>query len=188
MGAGEHSNSVAEELMSMVLAIRSIIRFHRDQIGDDRCFLDDYSVWEQCLDSPPPAFKMEDGMKQCVLFYENRRAETKDEIPIDAIIDPTKWDLDLHNNSMRELTDKLAVLFDIIEKHRDITGRPRTVDDDRKLYAVLPEKLPADFRLPKREDFLGEARAPYAGCPSFWRSHANCSAKSHNLHKWGPCK
>ena len=37
------------------------------------------------------------------------------------------------------------------------------------------------------EEFIGEAKAPHAGCPAFWRSHANCPVERHNLHRWGPC-
>jgi hypothetical protein len=85
-----------------------------------------------------------------------------------------------------ELALEHARLGAAILRHRDIADRPRTADDDRALYAVLPEKLPADFRLPPEDEFLGEAKAPHAGCPSFWRSHAACPA-AHDLHRWGPC-
>ncbi len=79
-------------------------------------------------------------------------------------------------------------LEDGLRIHRDISGRPRTIEDDRVLYSVLPEKIPADFRLPPRSEFLGEVRSPHAGCPAFWRSHNGCSATRHDLHQWGPCK
>lgn len=55
-----------------------------------------------------------------------------------------------------------------IRAHRDARG------DDRLPYAVLPEKIPCDFRLPPEAEFLGEAIAPHAGRPSFWRSHSAC--------------
>jgi hypothetical protein len=93
-----------------------------------------------------------------------------------------------------KLLDELVKLQDAILAHREVGNKPRTVEDDRQLYRVLPEKLPADFRLPPKEDFLGEAKAPTAGCPSFWRSHFGCSGcgecaqKASDLHKWGPCK
>lgn len=64
---------------------------------------------------------------------------------------------------------------------------PGTADDDRALYAILPEKMPADLRLPPEDHFLGETKSPDAGCPAFWRSHDGCGPEC-NLHQWGPCK
>ncbi len=87
-----------------------------------------------------------------------------------------------------ELVETLFALQQSIRAHRDIFSKKRTLEDDRTLYALLPEKIPADFRLPPEPEFLGEAKAPRAGCPSFWRSHSTCATSDHDLHKWGPCK
>lgn len=38
-----------------------------------------------------------------------------------------------------------------IKKHRDIEGQERTLEDDQLLYDLLPEKMPADFRLPRKK-------------------------------------
>ena len=166
---------------------RSIRKEHRDQRGDDRCFLDDYVIWCWLADSPPiPEFTMQRGMDECLLFYEHRRSDTPDPVPEGALRGRRFWDKDIEMMSQSELLDQLLRIQESIREHRDVTGRPRTIDDDRRLYRVLPENLPADFRLPPREEFLGEARAPRAGCPSFWRSHGNCPLL-HNLHQWGPC-
>jgi hypothetical protein len=55
-----------------------------------------------------------------------------------------------------------------------------------RLYALLPERLPADTRLPPRPEFLGEKKAPHAGCPSYVRSHAGCSThRSCSFMVWG---
>ncbi|OGZ07767.1 MAG: hypothetical protein A3D65_01550 [Candidatus Lloydbacteria bacterium RIFCSPHIGHO2_02_FULL_50_13] len=172
-----------------ILERRKGIRNHRDQLGDDRCFLDDYLVWKWLSDAPtePEKFTSEDGMKECVLFYEHRRTETSDPVSADAITDPAHWDDDLETMSLSDLHNELSRLQKALRTHRDIIGRSRTVADDRALYAVLPEKIPADFRLPPKEEFLGEARAPKAGCPAFWRSHDGCKG-CHNYHKWGPCR
>lgn len=174
-----------------ILERRESIRNHRDERGDDRCFLDDYLLWKWLSDSPPEPvapISIEWGMEQCALFYNHRRAETADPLPKEAILDPRHWDDDLEGMASDQLHDELLRVQEGLRAHRDITLRPRTIADDRALYALLPEKVPADFRLPPEEEFLGEARAPQAGCPAFWRSHGGCSAKCHDLHRWGPCR
>lgn len=181
------STSVLKEA---ILECRRVIRVHRDALGDNRCWLDDYLVWAMLDDSPDspavvPSF--ETAMQLCRQFYIWRRAEISDPVPADAILDPNLWDKDLDQISNADLFEELARIQNAIRQHRDINGRPRTVEDDRALYTVLPEKISADFRLPTEQDFLGEAKAPLAGCPAFWRSHSCCLVLRHDLHQWGPC-
>ncbi|HEY9585481.1 MAG: hypothetical protein A3C93_04655 [Candidatus Lloydbacteria bacterium RIFCSPHIGHO2_02_FULL_54_17] len=173
-----------------ILERRRSIREHRDQKGDDRCFFDDYLVWQWLSGSPsePKVVLPEKGMRECVLFYEHRRAEAADPAPEDAILESVHWDDDLPSKGLPELHAELLHIQEAIRLHRDIAKEKRSADDDRALYGVLPEKAPADFRLPPKEEFLGEARAPRAGCPTFWRSHADCGVQRHDYHKWGPCK
>lgn len=176
-------------LIQKIQEIRQAIRQHRDQKGDDRCWLDDYRVWA-CIEGSPadpealPSF--EDGMEQCRAFFLHRRAEQADPLPPDAIQDPQKWNGDLQTLSELELQTVLTALQEAIQTHRDIHDRPRTLQDDRALYAILPEKIPADFRLPPEHIFLGEETVD-VGCPAFWKSHKACPCKEHNLHAWGPC-
>ncbi len=176
------------ELQVAILERRSAIRWHRGQILDDRCFYDDYALWHLLKDSPPRPglISVEWGMGQCTLFYEYRRSDTLDPVPEGAILDPKRWDDDLLGLTEEGLLAKLVQLQKALGAHRDIRDRPRTIEDDRVLYQILPENLPADFRLPPREEFLGYACAPRAGCPSFWKSHGTCQGP-HNLHQWGPC-
>ena len=167
----------------------SFIRYHRDQVGDDRCFLDDWLVWQFLSDTPlRPHFSGEEGMVECKLFWTHRRADGIDTLPVGAIVDPEHWDDILWTDSKFQLKNALFKLQCAIRTHRDITNRPRTADDDRVLYAHLPEKLSANFCLPSEAQFLGEERAPVAGCPSFWRSHETCASARCNLHCWGPCQ
>ena len=126
-------------------------------------------------------------MKKCGAFYRYRRTEIPDPEPMGAITDPKEWDSDLILMTQEELEGELLRIRAAVRTHREINGRERTVDDDRELYSILPERLPADFRLPLESDFLGEAKAPHAGCPSFWRSHETCAAGAHDMHTWGPC-
>ncbi len=173
-----------------ILERRKSIRNVRDQRGDDRCFLDDLLLWKWLADSPPEPtnFSMESGMEQCTLFYEHRRKTEVDSVPQDAILDPARWDDDLEDMTLDQLRNELVHIQESIQAHRDIKDRPRTHEDDQTLYSILPERIPADFRLPTREEFLGEARSPSAGCPAFWQSHRGCDTQCHNLHKWGPCR
>ncbi len=184
------SHTDVSVLIAAIKKGRGAIRYHRDQKGDDRCWLDDWRVWAVHPTSPAtqntlPSFQ--EGMKLCRLFYTLRNAETPDDTPLGAIPDENKWDADLDEMDGKALERELERLRAAIGIHRDIVkARPLEIEDDRALYAVLPEKVPADFRLPREDEFLGEARAPKAGCPAFWRSHASCEAP-HNPHTWGPC-
>ena len=189
-GAQYRAEWGGKEVVQKIRECRNAIRYHRDQIDDDRCFLDDFIVWSQLPNSREiPTLLLEEGdaMRLCEIFYAHRRADIADPLPRDAITDPLRWDDDLLDAPLVVLLDKLFMLNQAIRVHRDIFNRYRTVDDDRALYAILPEKLPADFRLPSEAEFLGAARAPYAGCFSFWCSHVMCRTSRHDFHGWGPC-
>lgn len=176
------------DLRRSVLECRTAIRSHRDEKGDDRCWIDDYAVWgqvpglSQMLTEPPP---FENAMAICRDFYRLRRAATCDPVPAHAITDPKLWDADLDAMTDTQLGAELERLHAVIRTHH--AADTLTIDDDRALYTVLPEKMPADFRLPPEHEFLGEAKAPHAGCPSFWRSHKNCPTSCHTLSQWGVC-
>ncbi len=170
---------------------RTAIRNHRDQVGDDRCWVDDWSVWSVLEGSKPEPQKppsFEEAMRCCRSFWIYRKSALPEPQHADAITDPAHWDDDLKSMNDEALKKEEARIEKAIKIHRDIDERERTIDDDRVLYAILPEKIVADFRLPTEDEFLGEKRAPHAGCPSFWRSHQGCACEKHNLHTWGPCK
>ncbi|HYD16853.1 MAG TPA: hypothetical protein VEF76_00065 [Patescibacteria group bacterium] len=173
-----------------IITVRHAIRRHRDAKGDDRCWLDDYFVWALIPGSfavPTAVPPMEEAMDMCRGFYKRRRADTADEQSPDAVTDPQQWDKDLEAMDDAALQAELARIRAAVRTHRDAACAALTLDDDRALYRVLPEKVAADFRLPPESVFLGEAGAPKAGCPAFWRSHAHCRVKRHNLPQWGPC-
>jgi hypothetical protein len=176
-----------QDIRETILEGRGVIRSHRDARGDDRCWLDDYLVHEMLEDWGPHPIKLpENAFEICTCFYRLRRSETADPMPKDAILDPAHWDDDLIGRTSIELLQILFGLQQAINKHRSIPVRMRTIEDDRELYSILPEKIPADFRLPPEEEFLGEEKAPEAGCPAFIRSHHDCLGIC-NLHAWGPC-
>jgi hypothetical protein len=128
-------------------------------------------------------------MEKCTAFFTFRNAKKRDPIPEGAIRHHSKWDADLELMGPEQLLTELYRIQLAIGAHAFIKGRPRDIEADRYLYLVLPEKLTADFRLPSRRNFLGEGRAPKAGCPPFWRSHLKCREciKVCNIHEWGPC-
>lgn len=180
-----------EELIAAIIERRIKIRYCRDQRGDDRCFLDYYLIWQFLSDSPPmPRFSPEEGMKRCEAFYENCRSEAADSILENDFCEWLDWDANLHRLSHSELFRKLLRLQVAIADHRDVEveqNRPRNLEDDRRLFwAALPEREPADFRLPAREEFL-ESQGNRSGCPAFWKSHAGCNGTC-DLHDWGPCR
>lgn len=131
-------------------------------------------------------FPFEQGMACCRSFYDHRRSDSSDALLLQSHIDPTMWDEDLAAMDEAGLEAEVQKLLSALRKHRDIAGRERTLDDDRALYEILPEKIPADFRLPSKAEFIDGVK-PGCGCPNFWKSHENCPTKMHDLHRWGPC-
>jgi hypothetical protein len=176
-----------------IIERRKALREHRDATGDDRCWLDDYTLYTLVEGLPNSAFvnseSLDSRMRECEMFWTQRRAEESDPVPEGAILEREKWDADLEGMTRLQLLRELVKLQEGISRHFFARYKGKGfvgLDDDRNLYKLLPEKLPADFRLPPREDFLGEAQAPNAGCPSFWRSHQACPGRC-NFHTWGPC-
>src|SRR5882672_6316260 len=136
-----------KDAIEKLKSLRTAIRYHRDQKGDDRCWLDDSGLWalldekEPKLTAAPP---FEEMMARCRDFYVHRSSDVADAVPADAVIDPAKWDADLDAISESQVQAELARTRHAIMDHRDVAGRPLTLEDDRALYAVLPEKIPAD--------------------------------------------
>lgn len=176
------------QLMKAIKDRRKAIRYHRDQIGDDRCWLDDGLVWA-ALNTTPAEPKVlpdyEKMMEHCSAFFYKRQEKEFDQIKDQ--MDETKWDEDLHRLDETGLLNELLKLQTTILEHRERGQLNLTVADDKKLYEILPEGLKADFRLPSEAAFLGGTVDPCAGCPNFWKSHQSCGTKQHNLRKWGKC-
>ncbi len=173
-----------DRLLARILQLRNSIRYHRDQVGDDRCWLDDYLMYRLLSDTyPEPRYSRKEGMDRCREFYKLRNASRQDPTPREAIRDRKHWDDDLVSMSQEKLIRERWRIEQAIRVHRSVFQK--TKKSDRALYAMLPEKLPADFSLPPENEFLGRAK-PGAGCPNFWRSHAGC-IKPCNMHQWGPC-
>lgn len=195
----EKVDSQIDHMKTKVREARNVIRWHRDQKGDDRCWLDDYRVWKLIGVKPLPVLSSEVNEQQCLAecekYFFNRSTEEADPVPANAIVDPERWDDDLRSATLAGLDHEMDRIKKAITEHynagryyklRRRRSRPRNYLDDRRLYAVLPERLPADMRLPPHDEFLGSTK-PGAGCPAFWASHRHCSMTVHDLHIWGPC-
>lgn len=175
-----------------ILECRRVLRWHRDQIGDDRCWLNDLKLYEvarvrHAFLNADPLIPFRNFIRFCEDFHDFCNSEQPLVIPNDAVLDPQHWDDDLEGKSNLELYDELEKLRSGILEYAQITNRPKTVADNQKLYNLLPEKLPADFRLPPKSKFL-DNDDPRKGCTNFWFSHADCSRRPCNLSQWGPCK
>ncbi len=133
---------------------RMKIRSHRDQKLGNRRWPNDYSVWGCIKGSPvvPTNLSHEEVVRRCREFYTHRRSETRDQVPAEVILSRNFWNSDLREMTMKHLDEEQRRLKQAILCHRDIVERPRTLNDDRALYRVLPEKLVADFRLPPGEE------------------------------------
>lgn len=180
-----------EEIKERIIALRNAIRYARDQQGDDRCWLDYRKAYALLEDTDQTAMiqlpSYEKGMMLCSVFY-SRRKDSRSSIP-KKIMPSSDWDLDLEDRPEVGVYEKLNELERAVRKHRDTVIEELTIRDDKTLYKLLPEygKVPVDFTLPARNEFLGIAN-PCAGCPNFWKSHAQCSTKLHNPHAPGPCQ
>jgi hypothetical protein len=180
--------SVAD-LRDAILAREFDVTSHAKAVGDNRCHYDDYKVHRHLDDTPKLEWPvpLEKMMEKCTYFFTFRRAAAKDAVPTESIYDVQKRWTFIQNADEDKLLHIFMYYQEAIFEHR--SARPITIKDDRLLYArVIPGNIELDLRLPPREDFLGEAKAPCAGCPAFWRSHANCDARLCNPHQWGPCE
>jgi hypothetical protein len=175
-------------LKEKIIQLRNTIRYARDQIGDDRCWLDYFQGYALLADIDQKRLVLPDkqtGMEICTSFYEKRK--TDHSIIPRKIMPKESWDTDLEDKSRSAIELTLNQLERAVRTHRDTPITQLKMKDDRALYALLPEagKVPIDFRLPPRNEFLG-TKKDCAGCPNFWRSHESCTGE-HNPHAWGPC-
>lgn len=67
------------ELQQEIMKLRTAIRTHRDQKGDDNCYLDDenylYSVLPEKLPADPELTNKELHMLNCSRYYDCRAAK-----------------------------------------------------------------------------------------------------------------
>jgi hypothetical protein len=181
-----------KELQNKIIQLRNAIRYPRDQMGDERCWLDYFPLYRSLpgikadkLTIKPVYNKV---MPICTAFYNKRKAENPEPIPKNIILQKD-WDVDLRNISQRDMQRRMDIIIEAGITHYKIPLFEITLNNDKALYAALPEhnRIVLDFTLPSEEEFLGK-KNPCTGCPNFWKSHEHCETNEHNLHAWGPCK
>jgi hypothetical protein len=63
----------------------------------------------------------------------------------------------------KQLEQRVELLETAIRTHRDKRGHELCWLNDRELWAVLGEAPPTDFKIPPREEFLGECAEYHTG-------------------------
>jgi hypothetical protein len=175
-------------MKDQIINTRNVIREHRDQIGDYRCWVDDEVLYFKTL----PELKNQESVlpcraeftERCRLYFENRQDPNElnvVDIPLDSRVgflnltyDNQILDADLQADSEDRLVHGLETILNAIRAHRELGYERRTFQSDRDLYLILPEKTLAITKLPPRELFLGR------GCPDY---NDHCQKKPEDFIK-----
>jgi hypothetical protein len=170
-------------LRDEIKRLRKEIRWHRDQLGDYRCWLDDDKLYKALPNgdgihcAPPP----EEFRRLCEEFWQNRQRPDEpmvNNLVCDSHAQPlaiaTADDADLNDMSSVALKVELKKIADAIFHHHDVPRSERRWEHDKALYLVLPEKRLAVWQLPERSCFL-------ESCEHF---NASCQQHPTKLHAW----
>lgn len=152
---------------------RKLIREHRDQIGDYRCWVDDdllhHAILPELSNQRPNVPGSDEFMRRCEAYHALR--QNPNELPVAIPLDSSVGQLQLRYDT--KLDDDLRLMDEVAKKmeldkiiaavrhHRARGYQGRTFEDDASLYMLLPEKQPAITQLPPREKFIGK------GCPAY---------------------
>ncbi len=140
-----------QETKKAILNLRYAVRWHRDQFGDDRCWLDDWRVYKFL----PEGFKNElpsyEACMELCKQYKNFRTETKPPVPYESVT-KNQLDIDLLYLSPSGLKYELEQICQAVRHHLNIGDGNRTASDDRLLYNILPDKIPANQSVPDLEN------------------------------------
>ena len=154
-------------LKQLLLDLRMVIRHHRDQIGNARCWLDDSRMYADVI----PGCKRltvvpdEDEMMRRCARFRNRRQCPYEAQGAAFIPYYLSWDDDIHTLGRTALVREIMMLVLGVTAHWLVGDERRTWVHYHDLYMLLPEQLPAITRLPP--NFLEGS----VGCRAF---HANC--------------
>ena len=162
------------DLKNEVKSLRRLIRTHRDQVGDFRCWVDDevlyHSVLPELKGIRPEVPKAATFTAYCERYFEHRQDPNNlgsKDIPLDSKGTPltlsysATLDTDVETMGTEELQKEIARLLSAVRTHRAPGQLARTYHDDQRMYLELPEKVLATTRLPSRDLFLGR------GCPNY---------------------
>ncbi|MDO8599423.1 MAG: hypothetical protein Q7S02_04905 [bacterium] len=157
------------QLQDRIRVVRSAIRHHRDQRGDDRCWVDDDLLSHVVLGKPDLTELPSKStfMGRCRVFHERRRASAP-AVPRPIVHEDP--DGDLVTMSVDELQRVRDALIDGVRTHNE-KGEAKTWKDDVALYMMLPEKDLGDLAHP--DELLANCERFYevkcaeveSGCP-----------------------
>lgn len=140
----------AEPLRELMRKTRSVLRWHRDQRGDDRCWLDDWKLYRETLPENQISFfvlpERSEFMRRCERFFIMRQSPYDSETVPETVERP---DADLEGMDDAALKTAIQTLRQGIRTHRDRGDWHRTWHDDEPLYQFLPERIPAITQLPR---------------------------------------
>lgn len=150
---------------------RNIIRWHRDQKGDNRCWLDDWRVYEVVLGIKPPNLPAYSTcLILCEQYHHQRSALTP---PNTSQLIIKDWDADLQSFSEQRLIAERAQLLLAVNFHRNFNDGRRLAADDLRLYSVLHDGILLDQHLPPWEEFR-------PSCERFFSD----PDRANKLHEW----
>lgn len=168
-----------------IIAIRAAIRYHRGQISDFRCWVDDLRLYEITGLADPQERTVpstERFLQRCEAYWELRQRPAEigrgsaslnsESAPLSI---PQYSNQDLDQLSPHELAETLNSLIAVVSDHCAAGFLGRTHTDDEKLYAVLPEQTEWSSALPARHVFL-------TNCERFC---AHCQKRPEDLLDWG---
>lgn len=174
----EASNLTRDRAKDEILKARNAIRGHRDEKGDDRCWLDDDLVY-QCVPGYKPVtmlYPKEDFLKQCRVFKERRSGLSS--YPSGLLAVPLREngmsDTDIDKWTDEQLKSHVFWLWLCILNHHNC-GEDKTSFDDVLLYMVLPDGTEPDLSLPP--ELL-------ANCERFYDTRPCPLTNPHKLHEW----
>ncbi len=170
--SSSHKN--LDQLQGEIIKLRNVIRYHRDQKGDDRCWLDDELLYESLPETADKAQLLpskEVFMEKCARFHSRRQAPER---PKQASQDPDQpTEQALKGMNEDELKKEIARLIQAIRLHRNIGDNKRSWQDDIRLYRILNENTNYDTTLPDQKTFL-------TSCNRFFSTRRN----PPDLHNW----
>jgi hypothetical protein len=164
-------------LHAEVLRLRNAIRLHRDQRGDDRCWLDDvllYKALPETVHSLTQLQPKDEFMLACEKFWCTRQCPAEPAYAGQQTEHRTYTDDDLAGKDLDGLLAEAGRLRTGIRSHRD-KGDARSWRDDATLYQLLPEKDPGITALPPKHVLLGN-------CKNYWQTRQ--TQHPPKLHEW----
>jgi hypothetical protein len=167
----------ASKLRDEVLKLRDAIRLHRDQRGDDRCWLDDvllYKALPETVHSLTQLQPRDEFMLACEKFWCTRQCPAEPAYAGQQTERRAYADDDLAGKGLGALLGEAMHLRTGIRSHRD-KGDARSWRDDATLYRLLPEKDPGITALPPKPVLLGN-------CQRYWQTRQ--SQHPQKLHEW----